>query len=278
VAVVTVELDGRTLTPEDVVAVAREGDRVGLPDAARERIRESRERVEDVVDSGEAVYGLNTGFGDLVTERIPREDVETLQTNLLRSHAAGAGRECTREEVRAMLVTRVNALAKGYSGIRERVVDNLVAFLNEGVHPVVRSRGSLGASGDLAPLAHLGLVLLGEGESHVEPPEGGDGDERERVDGAGALKAAGVDPISLAPKEGLALINGTQLTVGIAAMAVVDAERVLTAADVAGGLTTEVTMGTTASCDDALHSVRPHDGQVASARNVRTTTTGSEIV
>jgi len=278
VAVVTVELDGRTLTPEDVVAVAREGDRVGLPDAARERIRESRERVEDVVDSGEAVYGLNTGFGDLVTERIPREDVETLQTNLLRSHAAGAGRECTREEVRAMLVTRVNALAKGYSGIRERVVDNLVAFLNEGVHPVVRSRGSLGASGDLAPLAHLGLVLLGEGESHVEPPEGGDGDERERVDGAGALKAAGVDPISLAPKEGLALINGTQLTVGIAAMAVVDAERVLTAADVAGGLTTEVTMGTTASCDDALHSVRPHDGQVASVRNVRTTTTGSEIV
>jgi len=274
----TVELDGETLDPMDVVAVAREGERVLLTDGARERIRESRERVAAVVDSDEAVYGLNTGFGDLVTERIPREDVETLQTNLLRSHAAGAGRDCTREEVRAMLVTRVNALAKGYSGIRERVVDHLVAFLNEGVHPVVRSRGSLGASGDLAPLAHLSLVLLGEGEAVVEPPAGGAPAERERVDGDTALSAAGIEPISLAPKEGLALINGTQLTVGVAAMAVVDAERILTAADVAGGLTTEVTMGTTASCDDALQSVRPHDGQAASARNVRASTAGSEIV
>jgi histidine ammonia-lyase len=274
----TVELDGETLTPEDVVAVARDGERVVVPEAARERIRRSRERVADVVDSGEAVYGLNTGFGDLVTERIPREQVADLQTNLLRSHSAGAGRECTREEVRAMLVTRVNALAKGYSGIRERVVDALIAFLNEGVHPVVRSRGSLGASGDLAPLAHMAIVLLGESEAYIEPPAGGSSDDRERVDGATALEEIGVDPVTLAPKEGLALINGTQLTVGIAAMAVVDAERILTAADVAGGLTTEVTMGTTASCDEVLQSVRPHDGQAASARNVRLATADSEIV
>jgi len=275
---VTVALDGESLAPEDVVAVARDGERATVPEDARERVRASRERVADVVDSGEAVYGLNTGFGDLVTERVPPEDVETLQTNLLRSHAAGAGRECTREEVRAMLVTRINALAKGYSGIRERVVDRLLALLNEGVHPVVRSRGSLGASGDLAPLAHLALVLVGEGEAHVEPPAGGPPEERERVDGAAALSAAGVDAVSLAPKEGLALINGTQLTVGIAAMAVVDAEAILTAADVAGGLTTEVTMATTASCDDALQSVRPHEGQAASARTVRASTAGSEIV
>jgi len=275
----TVELDGETLTPGDVAAVARGGEPVAVPERARERVRAARERVAAVVDSGEAVYGLNTGFGELVTERIPREDVETLQHNLLRSHAAGSGRECSREEVRAMLATRVNALATGYSGVREVVVDHLLALLNDGVHPVVRSRGSLGASGDLAPLAHLSLVLIGEGEAVLEPPAGAGGDETvERVDGATALEAVGLEPLSLAPKEGLALINGTQLTVGLAALCVVDAERILTAADVAGGLTTEVTMGTTATSDEALQEVRPHEGQAASARNVRASTAGSEIV
>ncbi|MCT9098457.1 histidine ammonia-lyase [Haloarchaeobius sp. HME9146] len=265
----TVELDGQSLTPEDVVAVARHDEPVAIPDPARERVREARERVEHVVDAGEAVYGLNTGFGELVNERIPREKIETLQTNLIRSHSAGSGRECTREEVRAMLVTRVNALVKGYSGIREHVVDHLVTFLNEGVHPVVRSRGSLGASGDLAPLAHLALVLLGEGEADHDG---------ERVSGAEALDAVGLEPVTLAPKEGLALINGTQLTVGKAALAVVDAEHIVRAADAAGALTTEVTMGTTASCDPAIHDVRPHEGQQASADNIRRLCADSGIV
>ncbi|WP_254768762.1 histidine ammonia-lyase [Salinilacihabitans rarus] len=270
----TVELDGETLTPDEVVAVAREDERVALTDDARERIRASRERVVDVVESGEPVYGLNTGFGDLVDQRIPPERIEQLQTNLVRSHAAGAGRELAREEVRAMMVTRINALAKGYSGVREVVVDHLVAMCNAGVHPVVKSRGSLGASGDLAPLAHMSLVLLGEGEADVD-----DGpDATRRLPGDEALAAAGLDPLSLAPKEGLALVNGTQLTVGVAALAVVDAERLVRTADLAGAFTTEVALGTTASSDPAIHDVRPHDGQRESAARVRRVTAGSEVV
>ena len=220
-----VVLDGESLTPEDVARVAREDAKVVVPEAAREAVRESRTRVEAVVESGEAVYGVNTGFGQLVTERIPEDDLETLQTNLVRSHASGVGRELTREEVRAMMLTRINALVKGYSGIREVVIDHLVAMLNESVHPVVKSRGSLGASGDLAPLAHQALVLIGEGVADVN------GD---RLTSETALERAGLEPLSLAAKEGLALINGTQLSVGLAALCVVDAERALHGADVAG--------------------------------------------
>jgi histidine ammonia-lyase len=268
-----VVLDGESLTVEDVVAVARRDATVGLADAAREAVRESRARVEDVLDSGEAVYGVNTGFGDLVDTRVPREQVDELQQNLLRSHAAGGGRELRREEVRAMLVSRANALAKGFSGVRTVVVDRLLDLLNEGVHPVVRSRGSLGASGDLAPLAHLSLVLTGEGEAVVET----DGESR-RLPGDEALAAAGLDPLALKAKEGLALINGTQLTVGLGALIVRDAERLVRAADAAGSLTTEVTMGTTAAADPAIQAVRPHAGQAASARNVKRLTVDSEVV
>ncbi|WP_049980110.1 histidine ammonia-lyase [Halolamina rubra] len=262
-------LDGESLTPAAVEAVARGGETVRVAESARECLRESRTRVEDVMATDEAVYGLNTGFGSLVNERIPEADIRALQTNLLRSHASGAGRYLSAEEVRAMMVTRVNSLVKGYSGVREVVVDSLVTMLNEGVHPAVRSRGSLGASGDLAPLAHMSLVLLGEGEV-LE-----DGD---RVDAAAALAAAGIEPLELEPKEGLALINGTQLTTGLAALVVVDAERALQAADAAGALTTEVTMGTTASCDAAIQAVRPHEGQQATAERIKRLTASSEIV
>jgi len=269
----TVEADGETLAPEDVERVAREDAEVVVPDPARERVRAARERVAEVVESGEAVYGVNTGFGELVDERIPEDEIEQLQLNLVRSHAAGTGRELAREEVRALLLGRLNALVKGHSGVREVVVDHLTTMLNEGVHPVVKSRGSLGASGDLAPLAHLALVLVGEGEAEVETPDG-----TERLPGNEALAAAGLDPVTLRAKEGLALINGTQLTVGLAALAVVDAERAVRAADVAGALTTEVTMGTTASSDASIAAVRPHDGHAASARNVKRLTAESEIV
>ena len=274
----TVGLDGESLTPEDVVAVARDDAPITVPERARERVRNSRERVEDVLESGEPVYGLNTGFGELVDTQIPPEKLEDLQHNLVRSHAAGTGRELAREEVRAMMVTRINALVKGYSGVREVVVDHLLTLLNEGVHPVVKSRGSLGASGDLAPLAHMSLVLLGEGEAIVET-EADDGSTRERrVSGAAALEAAGLEPLTLAPKEGLALVNGTQLTVGLAALAVVDAEGLVRMADLAGALTTEVTLGTTATSDPAIHAVRPHGGQAISAENVRQLTAGSDVV
>lgn len=303
-------LDGRTVTPEAVVAVAREGRPVTVPAAARERVRTARARVEDVVDSGEPVYGLNTGFGELVDERIPADRIEDLQTNLLRSHAAGGGRECTREEVRAMLACRINALVTGHSGVREVVIDHLLTLLNEGVQPVVRSRGSLGASGDLAPLAQLSLVLLGEGEAICYGDgngkrgeiENGDGNGREtenrtgnantppgvdesetpqrpiRVPGDVALEAVGLEPLSLAPKEGLALINGTQLTVGLAAILVIDGDRLLEAADAAGALTTEVTLGTTASSDPAIHAARPHAGQKRRAAAIRDLTADSQVV
>jgi histidine ammonia-lyase len=280
-----VVLDGESLTVENVVAVAREDAPVQVADAARERVRESRERVEAVLDAGEAVYGLNTGFGELVDQRIPAEDVDQLQTNLVRSHAAGVGDDLPTEAVRAMMVTRVNALVKGHSGIRERVVDLLVAMLNAGVHPVVPETGSLGASGDLAPLAHVALVLIGEGSADVEPRSTGRASgqgpraaDAERLPGDDALAAAGLDPVSLAAKEGLALINGTQLTVGLAALASYDAARAVRAADAAGALTTEVTMGTTAACDPAIHELRPHAGQLAAARNVKRCTRDSAVV
>ncbi|MFC5971583.1 histidine ammonia-lyase [Halomarina salina] len=272
-----VELDGETLTPEDVVRVARHDAPVAVTDDARQRVRDARDRVEGIVESGEAVYGINTGFGDLVDTRIPPEQVDELQTNLIRSHAAGAGRELDREEVRALMVTRINALVKGYSGVREVVVDHLVTLLNERVHPVVKSRGSLGASGDLAPLAHMALVLLGEGEADVEPDPGGDS-LTERVSGQEALASVDRDPLTLRAKEGLALINGTQLSVGLAALLVVDAERLCEAADAAGALTIEVTMGTTAACDAAIQRVRPHVGQTVSASRVKAHCDGSEIV
>lgn len=264
-----VVLDGESLAPEDVAAVAREDRAVRIADDAREAVRESRERVEEVIESGETVYGLNTGFGQLVTERIPEDELERLQTNLIRSHSSGVGRELHREEVRAMTLTRINALVKGYSGIREIVIDHLLTMLNNGIHPVVKSRGSLGASGDLAPLAHQALVLLGEGTAEVDG---------ERLDGEEALARANLEPLSLAAKEGLALINGTQLTVGLAALCVVDAERAIRGADAAGALTTEVSMGTTAACDESIQRVRPHTGQAASARAVQQLTADSAIV
>jgi histidine ammonia-lyase len=265
--------DGESLVAEDVARVAREDAEVVVSEETREKVRTARERVEEVVESGEAVYGVNTGFGELVDQRIPSEDIERLQLNLVRSHAAGAGRELDREEVRALLLGRLNALVKGYSGIREVVVDHLAAMLNEEIHPVVKSRGSLGASGDLAPLAHLALVLVGEGEAEVETAEG-----TERLPGDEALATADLEPLTLRAKEGIALINGTQLTVGLAALAVVDAERAVRAADVAGALTTEMTMGTTASSDESIANVRPHPGHAESARNVKRLTADSEVV
>ena len=273
-----VVLDGESLTPAGVVAVAREGASVSLAVEAREAVRTSRERVEDVLDSDEAVYGVNTGFGELVDERIPSGDVATLQRNLLRSHSAGAGEDLPVEAVRAMLLARVNALAKGYSGVREVVVDHLMTMLNEGVHPVVPRTGSLGASGDLAPLAHAAIVLIGEGEARVAGGDDVADGEGERLAGESALARAGLEPLTLRAKEGLALINGTQLTVGLGALLVHDAERLVRAADVAGALTTEVTMSSTVPSHPAIQAARPHDGQAASGANVRRLTADSEIV
>ncbi|MHB9285423.1 histidine ammonia-lyase [Halobacteriales archaeon Cl-PHB] len=264
-----VSVDGESLTPGDVEAVARHGATVSVPESARESVRESRERIAEILDAGETVYGVNTGFGELVQEHIEPDDIESLQQNLLRSHAAGTGDVLETEVVRGMLLTRINALVKGYSGVREVLVDQLLAMLNEGVHPVVYAKGSLGASGDLAPLAHLALVTIGEGRAVV------DGED---LPGDEALEQVGLEPLDLQAKEGVAMINGTQLTVGIAALVVLDAERAIRAADVAGALTTEVTMSTTASSHPKINEVRPHQGHGESARNIRTLTADSDVV
>lgn len=264
-----VVVDGESLTPADVEAVSRNYTRVTIADSAREAVRKSRARIEDILETDEAVYGVNTGFGELVQQRIPEEDIETLQRNLLRSHAAGAGDELGTPEVRGMLLTRLNTLVKGFSGVRLRVADLLVEMLNEDIHPIVKSKGSLGASGDLAPLSHLALVAIGEGEARVDG---------ERLSGEEALERRGLEPVKLRAKEGLALINGTQLTVALGALVLQDAERAVRAADIAGALTTEVTMSTSASAHQRIQDVRPHAGHAETARNIRALTRGSDII
>ncbi|MFB6284651.1 MAG: histidine ammonia-lyase [Halobacteria archaeon] len=264
----TVVADGDSLCIEDVVKMARKQEDLELSSNARDRIESSRERVEDVLESGETVYGLNTGFGELVDQRIEKQEIEDLQLNLVRSHSSGVGDLVYPEAVRAMQTVRVNSLAKGYSGVRPIVVELLVEMVNRDVVPVVPCQGSLGASGDLAPLAHATLVMIGEGEAWFDG---------ERTDGGKALEAAGLEPVSLKAKEGLALINGTQLTAALSCLLVRNAERGLRAADAAGALTTEVTLRTTASCEPVLHETRDHDGQKATARHVRALTRGSDI-
>lgn len=265
----TVQIDGQSLTAADTAAVAYRNAPVELSETAREAISLSRERIETVLDSEEAIYGVNTGFGRLVDERIGNDNLRSLQRNLIRSHAAGVDDPLPEPIVRAMLLTRANALAKGFSGVRPIIVERLLDLLNEGIHPIVPRRGSLGASGDLAPLAHLSLVLIGEGQATLDG---------ETLEGAEALSQVEIDPLELEAKEGLALINGTQLTLAIAALTVVDARRLLEAADTAGAITTEVTMSTTANCDPGIAAVRPHPGHIATAENIRRLTDGSEVI
>ena len=262
------QLTGRDLTVGDVVAVARRGRPVALDPAARDRMAASRAVIERVVASGETVYGVTTGFGDLADVRISPEQTATLQRNLVRSHAAGVGPPLPDEVVRATLLLRVNALAVGLSGVRPELADLLVAMLNAGVHPVVPSRGSVGASGDLAPLAHLALVVIGEGEAEVA---GG------RLPGGEALAAAGLEPIELGAKEGLALLNGTQLMAALGALAVADARQLVLTADVVGAMSLEALLGTASAFDEALIGARPHPGQVASAARLRRLLAESEI-
>jgi len=265
---IAVVLTGRDLSVTDVVAVAREGAPVSFDGAARERMAASRAVIEQVVASGDTVYGVTTGFGDLADVRVSAEQTATLQRNLVRSHAAGVGEPLPTEVVRAMLLLRANALAVGLSGIRPEVVDLLLGMLNAGVHPVVPSRGSVGASGDLAPLAHLALVVIGEGEAVVNGAQ---------LPGGDALAAAGLQPIELQAKEGLALLNGTQLMAAIGALALADARKLVLTADVVGAMSLEAMLGTAAAFDEALVGARPHPGQVASAARLRALLAESEI-
>jgi len=262
-------LTGRDLVIDNVIEVARGRRPVALADETAERMRASRAVIERLVADGVTVYGVTTGFGDLADVRIEPSQTADLQRNLVRSHAAGVGPPLPDEVVRAMLVLRANALAVGLSGVRPDIVELLIGMLNAAVHPVVPSRGSLGASGDLAPLAHIALVVIGEGEATVDGAGPGSGAE--------ALARARLEPIELAAKEGLALLNGTQLMAGIGALAHHDALRLALTADVVGAMSLEAMLGTGVAFAEALIAARPHPGQVASAAHLRALLADSEI-
>jgi histidine ammonia-lyase len=255
-----VTLTGRDLTLEQVEAVARRGAGARLDPGARTRMAASRATVVELVERADPVYGVTTGFGDLVTRRIDPADARRLQENLLISHAVGVGPSLDRESVRAMLLLRANTLALGYSGCRPEIVERLLDMLRLGVHPVVPEQGSVGASGDLAPLAHLALPLLGRGQAELQGSV---------VGGAEALGRVGLKPLRLEPKEGLALLNGTQMMSALGALAVADAERLLGSASVVAAMSTEALLGTDVAFSAAYQDARRHTGQQAVARELR---------
>ena len=264
----SVILDGQPLTLTEIEAVSLDACPVAVAPSALVSMVASRDLIERILAAGETVYGVNTGFGKLSDVRIPPEKLAQLQMNLVRSHAGGVGQPLSEGESRAMLLLRANVLAKGFSGCRPELVELLVAMLNAGVHPVIPEKGSVGASGDLAPLAHLALVAIGEGEASYKG---------ERMPGGEALRLAGVAPIVLAAKEGLALLNGTQAMTAVGGLAVARARRLVQLADLAGAMSLEALMGTPAAFDERIHQARPHAGQIAVAENLMRLLADSEI-
>ncbi len=263
-------LDGEHLTIDDVVAVALDPQaQFDLTPEARARIRQSRQAVEEFVARGEVVYGITTGFGDFKNRLVDADQAAALQRNLVRSHSVGVGDVLPEPVVRAMMLIRANTLAKGYSGIRLETVEALLEMLRRGVHPVVPAKGSLGASGDLAPLAHMALALIGEGEVFYTG---------QRIAAATALEQAGLQPVELVAKEGLALVNGTALMAGIGSLVTHAAENASRVADIAGALSLEALEGSLQPFDPRLHAVRPHPRQVECAAYVRKLLEGSEFL
>ena len=261
----TVELTGRAVAPDDVVAVARDGARVTLGATARERMEASAAVVARLAAGGEPAYGVSTGFGSLANVAIDATRREELQRALVRSHAAGMGPPVETEVVRAMMLLRARTLSMGCSGARPAVAETILALLNADLTPQVPEHGSLGASGDLAPLAHCALALLGEGELGGRPA-------------AEALRAAGIEPITLQAKEGLALINGTDGMLGMLVLALHDLRSLLRAADITAAMSVEALLGTDRAFAEDLIALRPQPGQAASAANLRRVLAGSPIV
>src|SRR6266404_1477975 len=262
------ELNGQKLTLADIAAVALSGQAVEISTLARPRILASRKLVEEIIARDAAVYGVSTGFGKLSDVRIPRDALGELQLNLVRSHACGIGQPLSEPEVRAMMLLRANVLTLGLSGIRFEVIQLLCEMLNRRVHPVVPEKGSVGASGDLAPLAHLALSLIGEGEAFFKA---------ERMEGREALSRAGLKPHRLEAKEGLALLNGTQAMHAVGGLALLRAKRLSRVADVSGAMSLEALKGTPAAFDPRLQDARPHPGQRAAAKHLLVILEGSEI-
>jgi len=265
----TVELDGRRVSLQEIEEIAVRGARVAVSAEARDRVAAARATVERQFRLGAIIYGVTTGFGRMANVVIDPADTTALQRNLVRSHAAGTGPPLAEAHVRAAGVLRVSSLSAGHSGIRLETLDLLIEILNRGVTPVVPSQGSVGASGDLAPLAHMTQTLIGEGEAWYEG---------ERLPSAEALRRAGLHPIELVAKEGLSLINGTEVMTGIAALSVLRARRLLAAADVIGALSIEAFLATDKVFDQRINALRPHPGQARVADNLRALLAGSEIM
>ena len=254
-------LDGRHLGLDDLRAVARGGVPVSLSAEARTRIDAAHAVVRRILEGDEQVYGVNTGFGHLKDIRIPHDRLEALQLNLIRSHAAGVGAALDAESTRALMLLRAHVLARGHSGVRPAVVASLLDHLNADLLPVVPEQGSVGASGDLAPLSHLALLLVGEGEATLRG---------ERLPAREAQYRAGLAPLRLGPKEGLSLVNGTQMIVAVGALALLEAKDLATLADLCGAASLEALLGSHHAFEARLHALRPHPGQIASAANLRT--------
>jgi histidine ammonia-lyase len=275
-----IELDGASLTIDQLLTIADDDEAVSLTPAARARVAASRAVVDRRARGDEPAYGINTGFGSFADVKIAPDALEALQLNLLRSHAAGVGDPLPRRAVRATMALRANVLAKGFSGISVDTLDALVALLNAGVTPYVPSRGSVGASGDLAPLAHLALVLIGEGEviqSRVAGRQSESDAQSAHVPGSVALHAAGLKPVTLGPKEGLALINGTQPSTAVLALALADADVLARAADITAALSIDALRGSIHPFEPRIHAARPFGGQVSAASNIETLLRGSGI-
>ena len=265
----TVILDGNSLSLEDLVNVSRRGWKVALSEKAAEKVKKSRAIVEDIVENNKVVYGITTGFGKFADVSISKDECKQLQTNLILSHSCGTGPLFPKDTVRAIMVLRANALAKGFSGIRLETLMTLMEMLNKGVHPQIPEKGSLGSSGDLAPLSHMVLPLLGEGEAEFEG---------EVMPGAEAMKRAGISVIELTAKEGLALINGTCVMTGVGALAVYDSINLAKLSDVAAALTMEALRGIRDAFSSKIQEIRPHKGQMTTSKNVLGLIEGSTYV
>jgi len=263
-----ISISGEPLKLNDIEQVALGRIDVYLSAEAVPGIHRSRRVIDDIIARGQTVYGVNTGFGKLSDISIPRDELAALQLNLVRSHACGLGKPLAEREVRVMLLLRANVLAKGFSGVRLEVIELLLAMLNTGVHPVIPEKGSVGASGDLAPLAHLALTLIGEGKAFCQGVA---------MESADALRAAGLAPIKLEAKEGLALLNGTQALTSVGGLSLQHALRLVKLADVAGAMSLEALRGTPTAFDLRIHRARPHAGQIAAAQHLLALLEASEI-
>lgn len=263
-----IKLTGNTLTLQDINAVAYEQEQVIIHPDSKQKILRCREYVDKIIREGKVVYGLTTGFGKFANITIPPEQIDELQENLIKSHATGVGKSLSIPEIRAVMLLRINVLANGHSGIRFETVQLLVDMLNSGVHPSIPEKGSVGASGDLAPLSHLALVMLGLGTAEYQG---------QILPGDKALEAAGLNPIKLKAKEGLALNNGTQVMTAITALTYLRAERLTKVADICAAMSLDALLGTTDAFDPLIHKLRPYKGQQIVAENIRTLLEGSRI-